>query len=64
MNAKDLRSKNVEELKTELLAVLTEQFNLRMQKGAGQPPKGHLFKRVKLNIARIKTILKEKGQEA
>lgn len=63
MNAIELREKSVDDLKTELIALRKEQFNLRMQKGAGQPPKGHLFKKVKLDIARIKTILKEKGQD-
>lgn len=61
MKAVDLRNKNVDELKTELLALLKEQFNLKMQKGMGQVPKAHFFKRVRLDIARIKTVLKEKG---
>lgn len=63
MNTTELRSKSIDELTKELLALLREQFNLRMQKkGAGQPPKAHLFKKVRLSIARIKTILKEKGR--
>ena len=61
MKATELRDKSIEELMKELLALLREQFNLRIQKGAGQPPKAHAFKKVKLSIARIKTILKEKG---
>ncbi|VVC75167.1 50S ribosomal protein L29 [Aquicella siphonis] len=61
MKAIELRNKSVDELKTELLALLKEQFNLRIQKGAGQSPKSNLFKKVRLDIARIKTILKEKG---
>ena len=61
MKATELRSKSIEELTKELLALLKEQFNLRIQKGAGQPPKSNLFKKVRLDIARIKTILKEKG---
>ncbi len=61
MKATELRNKSVDELKTEMLALFRELFNLRLQKGTGQPPKGHLFKQVKLNIARIKTILEEKG---
>lgn len=64
MKASDLRNKSVEELGKELLALLKEQFNLRMQRGAGQPPKPHLFNMVRKNIARIKTILKEKGSVA
>ena len=61
MKAIDLRNKSVHELMKELLALLREQFNLRIQKGTGQPPKPHLYKKVKVGIARIKTILKEKG---
>ena len=61
MKAKDLRNKSVEELTKELLALLKEQFNLRIQRGVGQSPKPYLFKKVRHNIARIKTILNEKG---
>jgi large subunit ribosomal protein L29 len=61
MKAADIRKKSNEELGTELVALLKEQFNLRMQRGIGQAPKSHLFKQVKKGIARIKTILKEKG---
>lgn len=61
MKASELRNKSIDELKSELLALLREQFNLRIQKGSGQPPKASLMKKVKLGIARIKTILNEKG---
>lgn len=61
MKAAELRNKSVEELNSELIALLKEQFNLRIQKGAGQSPKANLFKKVRVSIARIKTILKEKG---
>jgi len=37
-----------------------EQFNLRMQQGAGQMSKPHLFQVVRRDIARIKTVLNEK----
>lgn len=60
MKATELRDKSKEELKTELLASLKEQFNLRMQKGSGQSPKPHLFKKVRKDIARLKTVLQEK----
>jgi len=36
MKAKELREKSVEELNTELLNLLREQFNLRMQLAGGQ----------------------------
>jgi large subunit ribosomal protein L29 len=64
MKASELRSKSNDELNKELIALLKELFNLRMQKGTGQAPKSHLFKKVKLGIARIKTILQEKGTSA
>lgn len=63
MKAKELRNKSVEELGKEQLALLKEQMNLRIQKGMGQVPKPHLLKSVKLGIARIKTILTEKGSK-
>jgi len=64
MKAIDLREKSTEELNNELLALLKEQFNLRIQKGSGQAPKSHLIKKVRVDIARIKTILTEKGLSA
>ena len=36
MNASELRAKSADELKQELLALLREQFNLRMQRATGQ----------------------------
>lgn len=63
MKAAELRDKSIEELKKELLALMRERFNLLMQKGMGQIPKSNLIKAVKLNIARIKTILHEKGSK-
>lgn len=64
MNASELRKKTTEELSTELLALLREQFNLRMQKGVGQSPSPHLFGKVRKQIARVKTILSEKEGSA
>ena len=61
MKANELRNKSVDELKKELLALLKEQFNLRIQRGTGQKPKAQLFQKVRLSIARVKTILTEKG---
>ena len=60
MNTSELRSKSAEELNNELLALLKEQFNLRVQKGIGQAPQAHLFKKVRRQMARIKTVLREK----
>lgn len=60
MIASELRKKTVEQLQQELLALLKEQFNLRVQKGNGQAVKSHLLKINRHSIARIKTLLKEK----
>jgi large subunit ribosomal protein L29 len=61
MKAKELRSMTDEEINQELLALLREQFNLRMQKGVGQASRNHQFSRVRKDIARVKTILQEKA---
>lgn len=59
MIATELRKKTATELNTELEALLKEQFNLRVQKGLGQLPRHHQLKVVRLNIARVKTVLHE-----
>lgn len=60
MKASELRKKANKELDNELLALLREQFNLRMQRGVGQTPSPHLFGKVRRQIARVKTILRER----
>lgn len=60
MEAQDLRSKNEGELKEELGELLQEQFNLRMQKGMGQLTGMHQLRRVRRDIARVRTVLREK----
>jgi len=60
MNTSELRNKTVTELKNELIELLKELFNLRIQKGVGQSPQAHLFKKVRRQMARIKTIIREK----
>ncbi|MFB6434999.1 MAG: 50S ribosomal protein L29 [Candidatus Malihini olakiniferum] len=60
MKANELREKSVKELNAELLELLREQFNLRMQKASGQLQQTHLVKQVRRNIERIKTLLTQK----
>ena len=62
LTAKDLRDKDEAGLKEEILNIRKEQFNLRMQQGAGEMSKPHLFKNARRDIARVKTILAEKKQ--
>ncbi|MBM33784.1 MAG: 50S ribosomal protein L29 [Rheinheimera sp.] len=61
MKASELKSKSVEELNAELLGLLREQFNMRMQAATGQLAQTHLMKQVRRDIARVKTILTEKA---
>lgn len=63
MTAKELQKKNSEELTNELLGLLREQFNLRMQAANGQLQHTHLLKQVRRNVARVKTLLTEKAGE-
>ena len=60
MNVSELREKNPDELKNELIELRKEQFKLRMQKGSGQLSQTHLLKEVRRNIARVKTVMNEK----
>jgi len=64
MKASELRQKEPAELNEELVALLREQFNLRMQKGTDQLAQPHRVKLVRRDIARIKTILNEKAGNA
>jgi large subunit ribosomal protein L29 len=61
MKAQELREKSVEELNAELLNLLREQFNLRMQGATGQLQQTHTLKAVRRDIARVKTVLTEKA---
>ena len=57
MDIKQLRQKSADELKSHLLDLRKEQFALRMQKATGQLPKTHETRRVRREIARVKTLL-------
>lgn len=55
-----LRAKDEGELTEELVKLRREQFNLRMQAATGQGGKPDQFGKVRRDIARIKTILRER----
>ena len=61
MSAKDLRAKSPADLQKELLDLRREQFNLRMARATGQAAKPDQFTKVRRNIARLKTVLTERG---
>jgi len=58
-----MKSKTVVELNGELGELLQEQFNLRMQKGMGQMTNMNELRRVRRDIARVKTIMTQKSSE-
>ena len=61
LSPSELREKTVEELNSELLSSLDEQFKLRMRASSSeQQVQPNLIKEARRNIARIKTILNEK----
>ncbi|MBF8291947.1 MAG: ribosomal protein [Steroidobacteraceae bacterium] len=62
MSIKDLRGKTAAELREELIALRREQFNLRMASASGQPARPDQHGKVRKNIARVKTVLKELGR--
>lgn len=60
MNAQEFRKKSVSELNEELLALRKEQFNLRMQQATDQLARHSELRKVRKNIARLKTVMTEK----
>jgi len=60
--ATEYRNMSVADLNKELIDLRREQFNLRMQQGAGNMPKVHRFGTVRKDIARIKTVLTERTE--
>lgn len=61
MSASELRQKSPAELEGVLLELRKEQFNLRMQQGTGQLSRPSEMRRVRKEIARVKTLLNEKS---
>lgn len=63
MKTTEMRARTEVELRGELNNLLQEQFNLRMQKGMGQLTNSNELRRVRRDIARVKTIMTEKTTE-
>lgn len=61
MKAKELRAKGDEDLQKELLSLRKSQFGLRMQIATQQLSNTSEVKKVRKDIARIKTIQAERG---
>jgi large subunit ribosomal protein L29 len=64
MNASEVRAKSADELAAELEQLSKEAFNLRFQKASGQLENTARVREVRRTIARIKTVLGERGRTA
>jgi large subunit ribosomal protein L29 len=64
MNASELIGKSKDELYDELVSLRREQFNLRMQQATGQMARPDQYRKVRKNIARVKTVLRKQEIEA
>ena len=61
MEPSELRAKNGEQLQKELEALLRAQFGLRMQLATQQLSNTSQMKKVRRDIARLRTIMREKA---
>ena len=64
MKAEDLRAKTADELNDTLLSLKKEHFNLRFQRSSGQLEDTSQFRRLRRDIARIKTIISDRRRGA
>ena len=64
MKATEVRAKTPDELKTMLLDLRKEQFNLRFQRATGQTENVARVRQVRRDIARVKTIVRERALSA
>ena len=61
MNPSELRAKSGDELQKELEGLLRAQFGLRMQLATQQLSNTSQLKKVRRDIARVRTIMKQKA---
>ena len=62
MKVSELKSKSPQELQQELAALLKAQFGLRMQKATQQLTNTSQLKKMRRDIARVRTVLAEKAR--
>ena len=63
MKASELRGRSADELTKELQSPLRAQFNLRMQKATQQLNNTSQIRKVRRDIARVRTLLNQKKAE-
>jgi len=64
MKASELRQKDKDGLNDELLELLKTQFGLRMQLSTQQLANYSQMKKVRRDIARVRTVMKEKAGQS
>jgi large subunit ribosomal protein L29 len=64
MKASELRAKSPADLNKELVELLKAQFSLRMQLATQQLSNNSQLGKVRRDIARVKTILREKAGQS
>ena len=64
MKIAEVRSQTADQLSDNLLQLKKEQFNLRFQKATGQMEKTHRVDQIRKDIARIKTVMRQKSAQA
>jgi large subunit ribosomal protein L29 len=62
MNVSEMKAKSSDELRQELQSLLRAQFNLRMQKATQQLNNTSQIKKVRRDIARVRTIMNQKAK--
>lgn len=63
MKAADIRQKTADELVEQIRTLRREAFNLRFQRASGQLETTSRIREVRRDIARIQTIINERGRE-
>ena len=63
MKASELKTKSAADLQQEILSLTKAQFGLRMQVATQQMTNTSELRKVRRDIARVKTVLKEKGAQ-
>jgi len=61
MKAKEWREQSLEEIRLKNKELAEELFNLRMRSASGQLESSAALGKIKRDIARAKTVLREKG---
>ena len=64
MKSAEVRAMSLDQLNEELGSLKKEQFNMRFQKATGQLEKTARVRQIRRDIARIKTVARQKAVES